>query len=155
MRNLELAGVLALVIVTFSAREAVAQPRTCVRADIEEPFVLPDGSRHEAGLLRICLDRDYSPVAGLHSIVAGDARSGTFLSRRVKPEATAQAGPQLAFVRDAQGALVLRGYMLERRGAVEAYWLEVPRRKRALPPESLVAAAPETGTIWLAAATNR
>ena len=153
MRHLELAGVISLVIVAFAARETIAQPRTCVRADIEEAFVLPDGSRHSAGLLRICLDRDYSPVAGLHSIMAGDHGTGTFLSRRVKPEGMSQASPQIAFFRDASGALVLLGYTLEKRGKVEAYWLEPPRSKRAVAPEALQARVPETGTVWLAAAT--
>ena len=152
MRHLELAGIFSLLLVTFAARPAIAQPRTCVRADIEEPFVLPDGSRHPAGLLRICLDRDYSPVAGLHSIVASDQRTGTFLSRRVRPEGARQASPQLAFVRNPAGALVLRGYTLERGGKVDAYWLEPPRGKRAAPQESLLARSPESGTLWLAAA---
>jgi hypothetical protein len=96
---------LVIVIFTFAAREVAAQPRACVRADIAETFVLPDGSQHPAGPLRICLDRDYSPVAGLHTIAADGRTSGMFLSRRVKPEVDSPHAPQVAFVRDASGVL--------------------------------------------------
>jgi len=77
-------GTLVILIVTLAARDVAAQPRTCVRADIAEPFLLPDGSIHPAGALSICLDRAYSPVAGLHSIAAADGARGTFLSRRIR-----------------------------------------------------------------------
>jgi hypothetical protein len=151
--HLELAGVIALAIVAFAAREVAAQPGVCVRAQIEEPFVLPDGARQPSGLLRICMDYKYSPVAGLHTVSAGQAAvTARFFSRRVKAEGVSTGSPHLAFVRDGAGALVLRGYTVESDGAVEVYWFEPPRRKRAVPADALVARAPETGTVWLAAA---
>ena len=72
---------------------------------------------------------------------------------RMKAEGVSTRSPQFAFVRDGAGALVLRGYTLESNGAVEVYWFEPPRRKRALSADSLLAKAPESGTVWLAAAT--
>ena len=141
-------SVILVLIVAFAAADMAAQPRTCVRADVEEPFLLPDGSVHPAGLLRICIDRDYSPVAGLHSIAAGDGARGIFLSRRIKAEGVTNGSPRLAFVRDVAGILVFRGYTLQRRGRMETYWLKVP--------EALVVqTAPALGTIWLAAVEGR
>ena len=141
------AGMVAFLTVVFAWREAGAQPRACVRADVAEAFVLPDGSQHPAGQLRICLDRDYSPVAGLHTIAADGRTSGMFLSRRVKPEVDSPDAPQVAFVRDASGVLVLRGYTLARGGRVEAYWM-APARSGAV----ATASQPTADTVWLAAA---
>ena len=146
MRYFELAGTIALVILTFGARQVEAQPRTCVRATVEEPFVLPDGSRHPAGLLRICLDRDYSPVSGLHTIVSEDRGPGWFLSRRNRVEGEDAASPRMAFVRDSSGALRLRGYTLARGHRVEAYWIEPPRGVHVA-----AAPAPADQTLWVAA----
>jgi hypothetical protein len=140
-------GTLVIVIFTFAAREVAAQPRACVRADIAETFVLPDGSQHPAGQLRICLDRDYSPVAGLHTIAADGHATGRFLSRRVKPEVGSPEAPQVAFVRDAAGVLVLRGYTLAHGGRVDAYWM-APARSGAV----ATASRPTADTVWLAAA---
>ena len=150
-------GSAVIAIFTFAAREVAAQPRACVRADIGEGFVLPDGSAHPAGRLRICLERDYSPVAGLHTIAADGHANGRFLSRRVKPEVGNAEAPQLAFVRDASGVLVLRGYTLARNGEVEAYWLERPRDRRTVPAGVQMAQAPAAAsdTVWLAAVVGR
>lgn len=145
MRHLIL-GTLVTVIFTFAAREVAAQPRACVRADIAETFVLPDGSQHPAGQLRICLDRDYSPVAGLHTIAADGHTTGMFLSRRIKPEVGSAGASQVAFVRDAGGVLVLRGYMLARGDRVESYWM-APARSGAVAK----APPPAADTVWLAA----
>ena len=88
------------------------------------------------------VDRLAQPPAGF----------GTFLSRKMRPEGVRQTAPQVAFVRDAGGALVLRGYMVERRGAVEAYWLEPPRGKRPVPTQPSLVRAPEPNAVWLLAA---
>ena len=148
-------GTLVILLFTLAPREAEAQPRTCVRADVAEPFVLPDGSSQSAGLLRICLERNYSPVAGLHTVSAGGHAGGRYLSRRVHPEAGPLHAPQLAFVRNRAGVLVLRGYTLARGGDVEAYWLEAPRGTRTPEPEALIAQAPVPPTVWLAAVVSR
>ena len=140
-------GTVVIGIFTFAAREVAAQPRACVRADIAESFLLPDGSQHPAGQLRICLDRDYSPVAGLHTIAADGRTSGRFVSRRVRPEVGSPNAPQVAFTRDAAGLLVLRGYTLARGGRVEAYWM-APARSGAV----ATASQPAADTVWLAAA---
>jgi len=139
-------GTLVIVIFTFAAREVAAQPRTCVRADIAETFVLPDGSRHPAGRLRICLDQEFSPVAGLHTIVA-DQAAARFTSRRTKVEGADHEGSRIAFVRDGSGALALRGYTLARGSRVEAYWIQ-PARTRVVAS----APPPPADTVWLAAA---
>ena len=39
---------------------------SCTSAVLNESLTLPDGSRHDAGLLTLCATRDYSPVATLH-----------------------------------------------------------------------------------------
>ena len=140
------AGVVAFLTVAFAWREAGAQPRTCVRATLDEAFVLPDGSWHPAGLLRICLDRELAPGAGLHTIVAEQAAS-RHLSRRTPVETEDRAASRLAFVRDRTGILLFRGYTLVHDGRVEAYWIRPSRSHGAE-----TAAAIPTETVWLAAA---
>ena len=150
-------AIAAIALGALAVTAAAAQPPTCVRASIAEPFVLPDGTRHPAGTLRICLDRDYSPVAGLHTIVAADGTAGAFLSRREKAETEAsRAVPMIAFVRDASQSLALLGYTIPRGEQTLVYWIESPRGRRTAPRESLVvrdAGAEET--LWLAASAVR
>jgi hypothetical protein len=118
------ASAVCLAILAFAATTVAAQARSCVRATIGEPYVLPDGSRHAGGLLRICLDRAYSPVSGLHTIVAGNV-SGTFLSRRGRPESGGEpaAPPRILFARDARHRLHLLGYAVPASGGTEVYWI--------------------------------
>jgi hypothetical protein len=147
------AGAACLLLGSFGAPEVVAKPRSCVRVAVEEPFVLPDGSRHAAGSLRICLDREYSPVAGLHTITAGDRRAGVFLSRRARTEAPSSGPAHVAFARDARGTLSLIGYSYATGEPAEVYWIYPPRGRRPSADDALLALGPAPSkTLRLAAA---
>jgi hypothetical protein len=116
---------IAFLAVTAFTTPALAQ---CVRATLDEPFLLPDGSWHRAGLLRICLDRAYSPVAGLHTIQAVDGGTRTYLSRHGLAEAAVELrAPRILFARDGRRTLTLLGYAVATEGGTRIYWIRSPR----------------------------
>ena len=118
------ASAACLALLTLAAPSVAARPRACVRAAIDEPYVLPDGSHQGTGLLRICLDRSYTPVSAVHTIVAVGG-AGTFLSRRARAESGGEpaAPPRILFARDARGTLHLLGYAVAAGGSPEVYWI--------------------------------
>jgi hypothetical protein len=88
---------------------------TCVRAELPWPVVLPDGSRHPAGRLRICHGGAFTPVSAVHRTYVGGTYVGTFLSRRVEsegPVAAADREPFMLFRRDEHMRWRLQGYSL-------------------------------------------
>ncbi|HEX5042460.1 MAG TPA: hypothetical protein VFV75_06115 [Candidatus Polarisedimenticolaceae bacterium] len=114
----------AFLVLGALAGPSFADGRACVRANVEEPFLLPDGSWHEAGLLRICLDRTYSPSAALHTIQAAEGTAGTFLSRRGVSEApAAAAAPRILFARGPSRTLRLMGYAVAQGERTRIYWI--------------------------------
>jgi len=83
----------------------------CISASLPEALILPDGSVHEAGLLRICLEREFSPVAGLHRAYVDGRAVGRFLSRAGRSEAVDDdRQPFIVLRRTGDGPLVLEGY---------------------------------------------
>jgi hypothetical protein len=120
------AAATCLFLLTLGATDAGAQSRVCVRAPIAEPFLLPDGSLHREGLLRICLDHVYTPAAVLHTIVTADGSAGVFLGRRQVPEGRMEARSSWArfvFTRNESRTLSLLGYAVATGGATEIYWI--------------------------------
>lgn len=71
---------------------AMAVPSTalarggCVVADVPAPVVLPDGSVHPAGPLRLCLERNLNPVAEMHRISIAGGPQGMFVGQRRRAE---------------------------------------------------------------------
>ena len=58
---------LALTLPVLGIASGFTQAQTtgrCVRADVPEAMVLPDGSIHAPGTMRICLTHKASPVTG-------------------------------------------------------------------------------------------
>ena len=53
----------------------------CARIEAPWPMVLPDGSTHEAGSLKLCLQQMWTPVSGLHEIRVNGMSIGLFMSR--------------------------------------------------------------------------
>ncbi len=53
----------------------------CVSADLPWHFVLPDGTRHAPGEIRLCLDRAYTPSTGLHRLYVDGDPTGILMSR--------------------------------------------------------------------------
>ena len=83
----------------------------CVVADVPSPIVLPDDTIHAAGSLKVCFDRLYSPVAGLHATFVGGRSVGLFVSRLDESEGLDRLQqPFFVFGRNRDGQLVLEAY---------------------------------------------
>lgn len=117
-----------LVIVAHGAVQAGG----CISAQIDEQIRLPDGSLHEPGTLRLCLDRDYSPVRSIHTASIDKRTIGFMNSRRSIGEGVTNQ-PFMMFARAADGRLQLYGYALPQRGQMNSYLLQSPPRQAALP----------------------
>ena len=115
-----LAAVLAAVVVGGAVWAVV--PAHCVALDVPAPFVLPDGTAHPAGELRICLSRNLNPVTGVHRIYLDGMPVGFILSRIVKPEIPRNSSPSALFL-GASGQLRLVGYTVAANGKVFSYRL--------------------------------
>ena len=153
--NNVVAGLACLALGMLAATGVAARSRECVRAAIPEPFTFPDGSQHPAGMLRICLDRTFSPMSGVHSVMAGERGRALFASNRVKAEAIAESGPpQIVFARDAALGLTLLGYTVPTSGATQVYWFETPRPRRRDAGEPLIAKHRTPGDLYLVSAAS-
>lgn len=83
----------------------------CYTAVVPSTVVLPDGSVHPPGSLRICNRVMLSPVAGLHDIYVNGQPVGKFRSRLGRSEGTGDGEEALfAFMRDRDSQLRLHGY---------------------------------------------
>lgn len=83
----------------------------CIITSVPDPLVLPDGSVHPAGQLRICLTQEFSPVAGLHETWLNGQPVGRFVSRTGQAEAgDGTETPFVVFRRTRGGELVLEGW---------------------------------------------
>jgi hypothetical protein len=98
----------------------------CIRAEIDRPVILPDGEAYPPGTLRLCLDREYSPVSGLHLTSMGGRTAGLFVSRDTLSEGEAQNGMDalMIFRRVYGGSLFLAGYAVPYKDRIRVYWME-------------------------------
>ncbi len=120
-------GVAALAGLLLATGTVSAQSvGDCLTADVPAPVVLPDGSTHDAGSLRICLTRVYSPVSGLHETSVDGATAGLLRSRRGTGEDAVVERPYILFQRTARGALRLIGYAWEEDGQMVSYRVAAP-----------------------------
>jgi hypothetical protein len=126
-------GVSLLLLFAALAPPSSANPhqvRRCVSADVDSPIVLPDGSRHPAGSLQICMSRAHSPVASIHETRVNGSKIGMYLSRTFlneEPEPGNQ-DPYLVFRRDAEGGLVLQGYVVPEGQRMRTFLMAHPDR---------------------------
>jgi len=121
----------SLVLLLF-AGAAHANLGRCVWAEVPSPIVMPDGSSHPAGAIRVCLSLEYSPVAGLHKTYVGGEFAGMFLSRRALSEGPAEEDLKSAyfmFQRNGEGELVLLGYALPAGDRFQTFRMEDIGRK--------------------------
>jgi len=154
---------LALTLPVLGIASGFTQAQTtgrCVRADVPEAMVLPDGSIHAPGTMRICLTHKASPVTGFHETRIDGHGKGLFQSRFADSEALTDDGKAfLSFRRAKSGELILEGYAIpagrrmnvfriaptvkKRRGDAQhvAKGLEIPRESDA-EPVVLLAAVP-------------
>lgn len=101
----------------------------CISTSVPDTMVLPDGSVHPAGQLRICYTRAFSPVAGLHETYVNGQPVGRFVSRTGQGEAGSEAeGPFFVFSRNTRGALVLEGYADPVGNRLNTYLIQSPGR---------------------------
>ena len=89
---------------------AAGERGRCISADVPAPMVLPDGSIHGAGHLRICFARSYSPVAGLHRTYVNGKSVGLYTSQKGEAEEATDSMPFFVFRRNGLGNYVLEGY---------------------------------------------
>ena len=130
-------------------------PGRCARVEAPWPMVLPDGSTHEAGSLKLCLQQMWTPASGLHEIRVNGRSIGLFMSRVGTSEAPVERVPVVVFQRNGTDEHYLLGYAWPDGEIMRTYLLhkfgKAPRaiaRKSRLPllesetTEVLVAALP-------------
>ncbi len=121
---LPIAAIAALVVSLPAWRPAVAAASgTCVTAQVDAPFRLPDGVVRPAGALTLCDTRTFSPVADQHVILVDGGSVGLFLSSKRSTEASGRISPEIVFERNTEGYLDLVGYILPASGRSIAYRL--------------------------------
>ena len=121
----------SLLAPTYAA-EAGAGP--CVRVDVDAAMVLPDGSIHEPGTLKICERRAFTPVASLHAMYVEGAPVGMLLSRRRVSETAEDEAPSIVFERDARGRMRLLGYVRPESGTSVSFTLAKPTERTVRSP---------------------
>lgn len=80
----------------------------CVSVRMSVTFVLPDGSVHEPGRLRLCVSRRLTPVTDLYAVKVDGCDVGMFPGRRVEVEES-DTRPYLTFLRNGRGEWELIG----------------------------------------------
>jgi hypothetical protein len=99
-------------------------------AIVSSEVILPDGSVHPPGSLRIRLSRSYSPVSGLHEIFVNGAPIGMYSSRIGKAEGSAAVRePFFLFLRNDRNQLMLQGYAVSLGREIRIYEM-APRRDK-------------------------
>jgi len=124
---------LSMLLCAALAPPSLAQAQQtgrCIRARVDAPIVLPDGSRHPAGALKICASRVHSPVAALHETRIDGRNVGLYPSRTGLNEETSSsaAEPYLVFQRDAAGDMVLQGYAVPEGDRMRTFLMAQPDR---------------------------
>ena len=103
----------------------------CARIEAPWPMVLPDGSTHEAGSLKLCLQQMWTPASGLHEIRVNGRSIGLFMSRVGTSEEPVEGVPVVVFQRNGTDEHYLVGYAWPDGEAMRTYILrrfgEVPR----------------------------
>ena len=88
-----------------------AQQRgSCVVVESPSDVRLPDGTVAERGTLRLCIERNLSPVTVLHEVSANGIPLGLYAARAERSEGSSLPRPVVAFTPRADGTLALSGY---------------------------------------------
>ena len=102
-------GLILMGALMLTATGAIAGGR-CYTAEVPQTMVLPNGSTHAPGLLRICPDQAISPVSILHRTDVGGRPMGMFLSVPRNVEMSVEEGKaQFVFMRNARDELARVG----------------------------------------------
>jgi hypothetical protein len=108
-----------------------AGPGACATAQVPEPFVLPDGSEHPAGSLRICPVQRHVPTTELLVSYVNGKQIGLLLGTSGHNEIGPGEESFMIFARDPAGRLQLYGYVIQEGDRLATYRLERPDRLRA------------------------
>ncbi|ANM29769.1 hypothetical protein ABI59_09550 [Acidobacteria bacterium Mor1] len=103
------------VVVLAVSGSAVAALDGCFSAQVEAPFVLPDGSGHAPGELRVCMVDYANPATGLYVISVDGAPVGRYRARLDRVESGAESDTALLVFARREGARTL-----ELQGVTEA-----------------------------------
>ncbi len=122
LRNLALLATCGAALVLL-ASPALASPRHTLRVQVNSAVILPDGQIAPPGALILSLDRDLTPVRGLHRIEASGYVVEFAASRRARHELEGIAEPFALFHRDGHGLLRLIGYAWSDGRNAQAYLL--------------------------------
>ena len=99
------------IVVALTPSSALGEETgRCARADVPWSVTLPDGSTHDAGALRLCLQQMWTPASGLHEIRVNGNPTGLFMSRLGRTEGLVEATPIMVFARNPSGEHRLIGY---------------------------------------------
>ncbi len=108
-RALVMASALALAA---SGNTGASTGARCVIAWVPSSVVLPDGSVHPPGLLRLCAMRVLSPASSLHEMAMDGAPVGLLAGRAYRTEGGPLERPVIFFRRERTGDLRLVGYVV-------------------------------------------
>jgi hypothetical protein len=131
----------------------------CLAVEVPQPMVLPDGSSHPAGSLRICLSAAFSPVEGLHEIRVDGAPLGLHRSRRARGEGQPGPYPWVLFEKNRRDELVLVAYGWPENGRMNTFRLSDGVRQPEIASRTEGHSAPvaedsTVSTVLLVARTN-
>jgi hypothetical protein len=139
-----------------AALPAQAQGRDrCVNVVSPRPIILPDGSRHEPGLLQLCLNHVSDPVTAHLKIRVNGQTVGIAYPCRVGVSEARTEDPIVVFKRASSGEFYLVGYAWPDGETMRTYRLHESRFGRKV--AALMAKAPlleETEGIALMAAVR-
>jgi hypothetical protein len=128
---LRILGLLTACLLLALPGTAQAGQRLCTSATIEEPFVLPDGSEHAAGSLKLCHLQKHYPTSELLVSYVDGKNVGLLLGVSGHNESSPDADPFLMFARGRDGRLRLYGYGLNKASGMATFTLHRPDRRRA------------------------
>lgn len=105
----------------------------CVAADLPWPVVLPDGSGHPAGTLRICHEGAFTPVSSIQEIEVAGRAAGRYLARVGRSETDGASNPIVVFARRGGDRMVLVGFAWpERDGRMRTFLFHGERNEEIL-----------------------
>lgn len=117
--------IIAIFAVATPLATTMAGSAPCIRAEIDRHVILPDGKSYPPGTLRLCLDREYSPVAGLHRTSMDGRAAGLFISRKTLSEGENPGLEAMIIFRRTPGSgLALAGYAVPYKDRIQVYWME-------------------------------
>jgi hypothetical protein len=102
-------GVVTAFALVLAATEARAEGN-CIAARVNDQVVLPDGSVHEAGVVRICPEARLSPSVRLCSIAVNGRTAGIWMNRVSEGGRFVADDGTVALRRLASGYLALADY---------------------------------------------